>query len=46
MARRAGFPREDAALQYYTTNIRPELEKMTSQIGKSGANIAHRKLVE
>ena len=40
------FPAEDAALQYYKTNIRPELEKMILQMGKSGANSAHRKLVE
>jgi hypothetical protein len=40
------FPTEDAALQYYKTNIRPELEQMTSQMGKSGTKILHRKLEE
>ena len=38
------FPTEEAALQYYKTNIRPKLEKMTSQMGKSSTKILHRKL--
>ena len=40
------FPTEEAAMQYYKTNIRPELEKMTSQMGKSGTKTLHRKLEE
>ena len=37
------FPTEEEAMQYYKTNIRPELEKMTSQLAKSSKNIIHRK---
>lgn len=40
------FPTEEAAMQYYKTNIRPELEKLTAQIGKSGLKSLHRKLEE
>jgi hypothetical protein len=40
------FPTEETAMQYYKTNIRPEIEKMTSQMGKSGTKILHRKLEE
>lgn len=38
------FPTEEAALQYYKTNIRPEMEKLMSQAGKSGVMAIHRKL--
>jgi len=38
------FPTEEAALQYYKINIRPELEKMMSQAEKSGIKTLHRKL--
>lgn len=40
------FPTEEAALQYYKTNIQPELEKMMSQMKKSGLKTIHRKLEE
>jgi hypothetical protein len=29
------FPIEETALEYYKTNIRPEFEKMTSQMRKN-----------
>ena len=38
------FPTEEAAMQYYKTNIRLALEQMTSQLAKSSKNIIHRKL--
>ncbi|MCJ7433703.1 MAG: hypothetical protein MUO77_09480 [Anaerolineales bacterium] len=40
------FPTEEAALQYYKANIRPELEKMMSQMEKSSIKTLHRKLEE
>jgi len=38
------FPTEETALQYYKTNIRPELEKMMSQMKSSGVKTSQRKL--
>ena len=38
------FPTEEAALQYYKTNIRPELEKMMAQAEQSSIKTLHRKL--
>lgn len=38
------FPTEEAALHYYKTNIRPALEQMTSQLGKSSRGVLRRKL--
>jgi hypothetical protein len=40
------FPTEETAIQYYKTNIRPELERMMSQIKSSGAKTVQRKLEE
>lgn len=40
------FPTEEAAMQYYKANIRPELEKLTAQMGKSNTKSLHRKLEE
>jgi hypothetical protein len=40
------FPTEEAALQYYKTYIRPELEKMMSQMKSSGVKTIQRKLEE
>jgi hypothetical protein len=40
------FPTEEAALRYYKTNIRPELEKMMSQAEKSNIKTLHRRLEE
>jgi len=38
------FPTEEAAMQYYKTNIRPVLEQMTSQLAKSRKDVIHRKV--
>ena len=38
------FPTEEEAMQYYKTNIRPELEQMVSQFAKSGKDVIRRKL--
>lgn len=40
------FPTEEAALLYYKTNIRPELEEMMSQMKKASVKTLHRKLDE
>ena len=40
------FPTEEAAMLYYKTNIRPELENLTSQMAKSNTKILRRKLEE
>ncbi len=40
------FPTEDAAMQYYKTNIRPALEKMMSEAGKSNVKVFQRRLEE
>jgi hypothetical protein len=38
------FPTEEAAMNYYKTNLRPELEKLMSKVGKSSTSVLHRKL--
>lgn len=40
------FPTEKVAMQYYKTNIRPELEKLLAEMGKSGKKSLQRKLEE
>jgi len=40
------FPTEEAAMDYYKTNLRPELEKLMAKVGKSSTKVLHRKLEE
>lgn len=40
------FPTEEAAMDYYKTNLRPELEKLMAQMGKTRTKVLHRKLEE
>jgi hypothetical protein len=38
------FSTEAAAMDYYITNLRPELEKLMAEVGKSSTKVVQRKL--
>ena len=40
------FPTEDAAMQYYKTNLRPALEQITAEMAKTSTKVIRRRLEE